>query len=244
MSINSILHWILFIEIELITKKHIYSGPFKGLYYSGNKQRMGRNYFTRLLGTYEKEINEDIEDILKNDYELIVDIGAAEGYFVNGFASKTNAKCVAYEQDESLRDLIKVSAEKNNVSDKIELKGKLTFDDFSDELNKDFKKLIFLDVDGFENELLDLKKFPKLEHCDIFVETHDCYVDNITKDLIDRFKNTHTIKQSDEQERTLDDLPFKDFINRRLFKNIYKNFLDEGRPEPQSWLYMKANKLS
>ena len=51
-----------------------------------------------LLGTWELELTEIWERILANDYSLMVDVGAAEGYYAVGMnLRKPNAEVIAYE---------------------------------------------------------------------------------------------------------------------------------------------------
>jgi hypothetical protein len=56
----------------------------------------------------------------------------------------------------------------------------------------DYNTLIFCDFEGFEKELLDPIRVPNLKFVDIIVDAHDCYVPNVTEELIKRFYLTHT----------------------------------------------------
>ncbi len=73
----------------------VLDGPFRGLNYLVENNTVPTH---KLLGTYEKELWPIIEEIIARDYRTIIDIGAAEGYYVVGLAQRMpEARVVAFE---------------------------------------------------------------------------------------------------------------------------------------------------
>ena len=68
----------------------VLSGPFKGMRYTDLNYHGVR--FPQILGTYEKEIHETLNRFLQLKFDLIVVVGAAEGFYPVGFALRTNSE--------------------------------------------------------------------------------------------------------------------------------------------------------
>ena len=49
----------------------------------------------KILGTYEKEISSTLEALLELEFDVIVVVGAAEGFYPVGFALKTKAQIIS-----------------------------------------------------------------------------------------------------------------------------------------------------
>ena len=96
-------------------------GPFKGMKYI--KKSNSSALLPKLLGTYEQELHQVIEQIISEEYQNIADIGCAEGYYAVGFAYKSRNRpgfqVYAYDiNKDALQNLTKLSS-LNSVSDKI-----------------------------------------------------------------------------------------------------------------------------
>ena len=75
-------------------------GPFKGVRYIDTAQ--GSAYIPKLLGIYERELTPQIEDLISLQPVLIVDLGAAEGYYAVGLAMRLkSAQVIAFEMEHS-----------------------------------------------------------------------------------------------------------------------------------------------
>lgn len=57
------------------------SGPFAGLRYPSITS-YGSAIYPKLIGTYESELFCDINNLMKDTYDSIIDIGFAEGYYL------------------------------------------------------------------------------------------------------------------------------------------------------------------
>src|SRR4051794_6510848 len=91
------------------TRGFVSGGPFRGLRY-GSKS-IGSEYTPKLLGTYEIELREITEQLIARGFGLIVNVGAAEGYYAVGMAVRCpTSKVVAYEADEGGREMTREMA--------------------------------------------------------------------------------------------------------------------------------------
>ena len=78
-------------------------GPFKGLRYVDSA--MGSTLGPKLLGTYEKELNHIVERIIARAYGTVVNIGAGEGYYAVGLATRMpDSRIICFEAFEKNRD--------------------------------------------------------------------------------------------------------------------------------------------
>src|SRR6478672_6897407 len=62
-------------------------GPFKGMKYPGVNS-VGSALIPKLLGSYERELHPLIDSICAGQYDQVVDIGCAEGYYAVGLAMR------------------------------------------------------------------------------------------------------------------------------------------------------------
>ncbi len=80
------------------TADRVRAGPFAGMRYVDTS--VGSCFIPKLLGTYERELASKVEWICRQQPELVVDIGAAEGYYAIGLAMRIPAaRVVAFELD-------------------------------------------------------------------------------------------------------------------------------------------------
>lgn len=224
----------------------VISGPFKGMKYISVST--GSKLYPKILGSYEKELEEIVQKLIDREYLKMINVGAAEGYFSVGFAMKnTNITVVAYEMENKGRENIKALAALNDVSDKIEIRGECTVA----ELNKTVTPgvLIVMDVEGAEDFLLDPQTCPSLLEADVLLEVHDNKVPGVESRIRDRFRGTHYIEEVDALPRGEKDLkiPFELKADQKVFntltfgkfrKNVIKRLVDEYRPSQIRWFNM------
>jgi len=215
------------------TNDTVVAGPFRGLRYVVS---INRGTFTqKLLGTYEKELWSVIEEIVSRAYPLVVDVGAAEGFYVNGLAMRLpQARIVAFEAQTECHSRLLDIARSNNLAERIEVHGICQPGDLRNTLASDVPKLLICDVEGAEEELLDPAKVPALRECDILVEVHDCIRPGIGVELKRRFGPTHSIRIIASTPRTLDDLP----VGIELEPELALAAMDECRGVDMEWFWM------
>jgi hypothetical protein len=224
--------------VQEATGRKIVSGPFKGLRYV--ERSIGSMYGAKLLGTYEKELESVIGQIIARGYPLVIDIGAAEGYYAVGLAMRMppTTRIVAFEAQTEQHSVLRALAQKNGVQDRITLHGYGTPQLLRDELAKAAggKALIICDVEGFEEELLDPSAVPALQHADVLVELHEFMRPGISPKIRQRFAKTHRITEIHARQRTMDDWP----AGVALDPSLRLMAMHEGRPEGMRWFWMEA----
>jgi len=203
----------------------VLNGPFSGMRYV-HFSYWGR-LLPKLVGSYEEELHEIIRNIIAKGFDLIVDIGSAEGYYAIGLARACpSGYVIAFEQSPYARALFKVLARKNGVRDRVSLLGSCTQEKLSAVL-KDHSILIS-DCEGCELELLDPERVPTLKTCTMIVELHDCYNPIISSTIKDRFSHTHDVIIINESERIV-----KNYACLNIFKDTDKLFCVQERPKVQ-----------
>ena len=65
---------------QLVSGLKVIHGPFEGLQYP-DARSSGSSLLPKLIGSYEHELHEIINDALGQSYTDLVDIGCAEGYY-------------------------------------------------------------------------------------------------------------------------------------------------------------------
>jgi len=221
-------------------------GPFAGMHYVDAS--VGSAYLPKLLGTYERELAYLIEQACANRPGLIVDLGAAEGYYAVGLARRNpQARVIAFEQDIAGREALRKMARLNGVADQVEIHGRCEAADLQLCLNSWSARLpnhvpfVICDVEGDERLLLDLATVPSLETANVLVETHDFIRPGITEELRSRFGPTHTIECIWQSARSRREFPFSSAGTRLLPGSYLDSALSEWRPVRMCWLWMKAN---
>ena len=130
----------------------VQNGPFKGMKYI--EKAYCSSICPKLTGTYEKEIQNTIKQLLRQKFDAFIDIGSAEGYYTIGFAKYGRCQLVySFECSEEARQLQQELAEKNKVITQLRLLGRCDSDDLRVILRKHNSNLILCDVEGFEHAL-------------------------------------------------------------------------------------------
>ncbi|HET6361464.1 MAG TPA: hypothetical protein VFH11_05345 [Gemmatimonadota bacterium] len=184
----------------------VLSGPFAGMPYSGRAHHS--RLLPKLLGTYEKELHGVFEVIRRIEPDLIVDVGAAEGYYVTGFARLCpSARIVAFEMERSARALLRAACRRCRIESRVQIRGLCTIAQLRGALAGASKAVLLADCEGAENELLDPATIPDLSSATILVETHDAKVPGVGARIESRFEATHAVEQIRTRVRTPADLP-------------------------------------
>jgi len=219
------------------TDCQVRSGFFAGMHYVQNS--VGSAYLPKLLGIYERELSTQVESICAGKPELIVDVGAAEGFYAIGLARRNpQAKVIAFEMEPRGQATLREMAALNNVVDRIEIKGKCEAADLVVALGNASAPVVVCDVEGYEEKLLDLQAVPALRHATILVELHDFIIPGITEKLKDRFGPTHRIEHIWQQPRSRADFPWRTLGTALLPRSYLEWSVSEWRPVQMSWLWL------
>lgn len=216
----------------------VLTGPFKGMNYI--RDANGSQLLPKLIGSYEEPLHNWIIKIIDDyDYSSIVDVGCAEGYYAIGLAkAKSTPKVYGFDIDKAAITNAKLLAKLNNVDEQVKF-----YESFNSEmLDKIFDEdpikniLVFMDVEGAEEHLLNPEKISKINECDILVELHDCFYPQLTEKIIGYFRKTHEIK-------IIVDYPWRKKLSSEILEKLSIDDLnfatDEVRPPAMRWMYAK-----
>lgn len=234
-------------EILKTSQLVIQAGPFRGMNYIHDSA--GSALYPKILGTYERELAPVVEKAIRMRPELLVDVGAAEGYYAVGIALRVpKAHVIAFEMDEQGRQLLAQLAEKNDCADRIQIRGKCEIKDLEAALpqpgTKPGKTLVIVDVEGYEKILLDPSQIPGLKDCCLLVELHEFAVSGIGKLVRERFEASHKIEEIWDEPRSSKDYPINTLYARAIPGKYRVAFVDEYRPARMSWLWMEPKTAS
>jgi hypothetical protein len=171
----------------------------------------------------------------------IIDVGAADGYYAMGCAMIwPGAQVIAYEADASGRKILKVFAARNRLEERIECRGRCETIDLCKALEGVGRGLVVMDVEGYENILLDSANAILLKSFCLIVELHDLRVENLGEMLTARFQTTHTISEIWTRRRQLGDFTYpKNKLLRILLLGQLRRISDEERGSPMRWFILQ-----
>jgi len=223
--------------VRLRTGCAVASGPFAGTRYVDHS--VGSAYIPKLLGIYERELTTCVEEIIARQPRVVIDIGAAEGYYAVGLARRLpETRVVAFEMEQLGREALLDMATRNGVIDRIEIRGKCEPADLKNALGEEITPVVVCDVEGYESILLDPETVPALQHAAILVELHDFLVPGITKTLLKCFASTHQIRHIWQEPRARSDFPWRT-LGTALLPGRYLDWaVSEWRPVRMAWLWM------
>lgn len=216
----------------------VLSGPFRGMRYV--HEAVGSSYLPKLLGTYELELHPVVDKLRGMGFGLVVDVGAAEGYYAVGAALLwPSARVVAFEAEATGRLLCGELAARNGARARVEVLGFADLRSFGGVLDRagGAPTLVIMDVEGAEVALLDPAATPALARATILVECHDDEGNPIAETLRARFGATHSVETYASRRRTLADFPLRDRPPLGWSVPVMAA-MAEHRPRRMEWLFM------
>lgn len=215
-------------------------GPFAGM--AIGRQGSGMQ-LPMLVGSYEMEIWPFLDSMERAGIRRSIHLGAANGYFAVGFAWKFHHEVTAFESRQDDRDTMLATARQNQVSDRVHIRPACRWEDLRQEIERP-NSMIFCDIDGAEEELLDPQRIPGLRGIPILVETHPLnHGEGHSRDLLkERFGPSHLIQEEEMKPRfphlmqAFSDHPGA-FRLKGLENEILAAALEERRGK-NTWLWM------
>jgi hypothetical protein len=214
--------------------KIVQEGPFKGMQYVD--MAVGSSYLHKLVGSYEAILHPYISKLRKEHFDVIIDIGSAEGYYMVGFGQMfPNAELVGFELEETGRNLNRELYTKNNLTNNLTLLGEATKENVSSYITKD--TLIICDCEGGEIDILDPVNASAFKNVKTaIIELHDFIRPKAKEILTERFKDTHTIAIIPFALANPDDFPFLATVTDK--KDLYELRRERGCQE-QEWMILE-----
>jgi hypothetical protein len=144
-------------------------GPFAGMLYPRDAA-LSRISIPKLLGTYEQELHPIISEIERRHYDVVIDIGSAEGYYAVGLARLLRAKVMAFDPEPRERRFCREAANLNGVSDLVTLRD-LFLPSMVKEL-ANLQALCICDCEGFESHIFSVENVSYTHNWDLLIELH------------------------------------------------------------------------
>jgi hypothetical protein len=218
--------------------KEVQNGFFKGMKYASFNSA-GSSLFPKLLGSYEIELYPKLVELQDNNYDAILDIGCAEGYYAVGLALKfPGAKVHAYDIDKNALLLCEALARHNLVLERVflhEACSSSTLEDFE----YSGKTLVICDCEGYEKELFTTKNVSKLKSADIIIELHPFVASGVEEYLVNLFCLTHELSFVSSQDNHRKIFDFNSSLSGLNPLEKLKS-VEEGRIFTMDWLIAQA----
>jgi hypothetical protein len=221
-----------------LDKLEVLSGPFKGMRYGDFSYNSA--LIPKLLGTYEADLHGWVGEALGAGYDAVINIGCAEGYYAVGFAyANPGIDVVAFDTSSVALDMMSKLAALNGLQDRVRVADARTPAELESLLRRYRRPLLLVDIEGAEDELLDIRRAPSLKSADMIIETHDGYNFGVTRRLMERFWPTHRFEITGGREA--EDQPLPAIVRERIADPaMVRQLMTESRGLPELWLRFRA----
>ena len=220
----------------------VQAGPFAGMVYPANRAAATGICPAMALGIWEKELHPTIERIREMQPGVVINVGAAGGYYAVGLLlTGITPRVVAFEMDpEMSRQLLDLAQLNRCVGPQLDIRGACDPVSLQSVLLTESRStvVVLMDVEGYERVLLDPDQVPALRHAYILVEMHNVSHPTTTVEVIEAMKATHQIHRIAQQDRHRGDIPFWDAVLAILPWRSVNAAVGDMRGEVQHWLWM------
>ncbi len=215
----------------------VLSGPFTGARYGTTSS--GSTLLPKLLGTYERELHPVLARLAGGGFDTVVDVGCAEGYYLVGLGhacrrlGRPLPRLVGYETNKAAVALAVDLARLNAMVGQMACHAA----PFAGQELEHGRVALICDIEGEEENLLDLATLPALARTEMLVEVHDEPGRERRLDLLlRRFAGSHVPHIIRRTERTLADFPPN--IPGLLSTEWKLRLMDERRQFGNTWLHL------
>jgi len=211
--------------------ERVLQGPFRGTRMKVDPTRSG--FLPMLIGTYELELRDWIEEAVRWKPSLVLNVGAASGYYAVGMALRLpNAKVVAFEMDPGEAAKCRDAARENRVEHLVEVRGKCEAGTFSDMTLA--RAMVISDCEGAEVDVFTDDVVRMLRNSWILLELHDALRPGCSREMYSRFRNSHTCRFVSALPRNVEDLDLPPHLSLR----DQNTAVFENRLGVQEWALM------
>lgn len=213
-------------------------GPFAGLHYMSGQEHISGHLIPKLVGSYERQLQAWFQEWSTDAFDLVIDVGCAEGYYAVGLArAMPNVHVRAYDTYGPAREDCAELARANGVQARVLIGGTCTPSTLAEFPER--RVALLSDCEGYEKTLLDPSIAPNLRGWSIIVEQHDLIDPTISATIRQRFGDTHDIEVVDYVPPQREDFTELDWLSDDMARLV----LDE-RPLPMSWAMLRPRRLS
>lgn len=208
-------------------------GIFRGLRLPEIGAWSDYDIFAKIIGSYENELFPALEKEISASPNIVVNIGASEGYYAVGLKRHLpQANVYTYDIDVNSFPALDRCMALNNV----EVVRLSSFDyakPFANmNLPESVRALFVIDCEGYENHVVEMPR-SITRVSSYIIELHDLFVPNTTKNLVSFFSETHDLTLISQQKRNPDHFPELSELRGSLSALM----LDEFRLDDMQWLY-------
>lgn len=208
------------------------SGPFAGLRLPSEALREHLGPF--LLGTYECELHDWLEELRSHDFRQILDVGAKFGYYAIGLARWfPEAEVLAFDTDPWARRVVRRAAVANGT-DRVRVRGYLRPRAFAGLIRP--PALVLSDCEGFEDELFLSVSPESLRECWLLIELHESLVPGVGERIRAHCSETHSAEVRSRAGREVDGAWLEILGEEAAGKAV-----DELRGE-QDWMFLRPRR--
>lgn len=225
-------------QMRVRAQNLVQRGPFRGMKYL--EHSYWSLYYPKLLGTYEQELNEHIEQMITQTPPLIINIGAGEGYFAVGIARRLpSSQVIAFEAMPSERSRLAEMCKRNGVESQVTIRATCEIDLLNEAMQQSPRPYVICDVEGYEDQLLRPEHLANARRATFLVEVHEFTKSSLRQELLDRFEPTHDCELIWPRQRLADEYPFQNSITRNLPQAFVTGPMNEFRPKELCWMIMR-----
>ncbi|MBL4576770.1 MAG: hypothetical protein JKY51_11880 [Opitutaceae bacterium] len=214
----------------------IQRGPFEGMQLNGVANISQAAHGLKIFGLYESPIMDTMLEWCPA--EVLVDIGAGDGYYPVGMLRANLVKrAVCFEATEAGRKAIQINADLNDVGDRIEIRGRAS-SDFTktiEGLNLPPQQTIILcDIEGGEFEVITRELIENLSGAKFVIELHEQLIDQdktqLRQKILSAFPEnyqTTILSDSPRQWKGIPELEAMHDLDRALITSEGRKLLGE-----------------
>jgi hypothetical protein len=181
--------------IKHATAMKVLGGPFAGMQLSEHISWGDGDLAPKLLGVYEEELHPFFQEVSSKPYDVIVDVGCAEGYYAVGCALKfANAVVHAFDSNAHAQAVCRENAELNGVSGRVMTRGFCDAKELNDISSRYSRSLGIIDCEGGERALFEGDDPTPCAKMDLVIECHDAMSPGTTPYLVSRLFESHRIR--------------------------------------------------
>lgn len=177
---------------KIFKEETVLHGMFTGMKYAG-VHATGSSVYAKLLGSYESEISNSLQILLKKEYSILINIGCDEGYYAVGIAMHfPKLKVYAFDCNKKAQERCNTLARLNNVANNISVSGCFDIAQLPN-WDEKTKSLFIIDCEGCENEIFTARLVAASKHADLIIELHYQVNPEVLSKLQSIFYATHKL---------------------------------------------------
>jgi len=208
-------------------------GPFAGLRFP-QEVLLDLPCAQRIVGSFEKELHPVFEGLKKGDYEVILNIGSAEGYYAVGLALLLGVPVLAFDVNPEERRRCRKTAELNGVAGLLRMEGYCDGERMR-KLVRGKQCFLVSDCEGYELELFDRAAAADLQFSDVLIELHEKQCGGVYESICSAFASSHSIDTYAAAVRDASEYPELEFLGADATRAI-----EEWRDAGQRWVFLKS----